>query len=82
MEISTRTYYSTATVNIETTNVTISEDVDCNGEVPEELIEEMITAANDLSRFNKVSDVDFVEKIIGSFLNDTEVEQLIEELCS
>ena len=51
-------------------------------EIEDDLISNFITIANELSRFNHVSDVDFVKKIIESFLCDSEREELIEFLTN
>ena len=57
-------------------STTISETVSgySNGtlSVPESDIEMLITAANDLSRFNGVTDVDFLKKIYNAYLSDNE----------
>lgn len=57
-------------------STTISETVSgyYNGSisVPESDIEMLITAANDLSRFNGVTDVDFLKKIYDAYLSDNE----------
>lgn len=43
-----------------------------------DIIESLITAANDASRFNGDSDVSFVKKIFDAFLSDTEKMEFIE----
>ena len=82
MEISVRIYSSLAEVTFECDNVKVTEDVAIHHKAPEPLIEELITAARDLSMFNDVSGVEFVKKICDTFLQNTEIEQLVEELTS
>lgn len=47
--------------------------------VPNELIAQFVSLANDCSRFNGVTDVDFVMGIVES-LNESERQELIERL--
>lgn len=48
--------------------------------VPDESIENFISIANDMSRFNGTPDIEFVKTIIGAFLNDSERAELIDYL--
>lgn len=63
-----------------TISATIKEDIVTNSGVPEEEIEQLITVAFEMTRYNKESDVDAVIRIVGAFLNETEVQQLIDHL--
>lgn len=49
--------------------VDVSNYKEGKGHVPEDIIENFITIANELSRFNRTSDVDFVYKIYEAFLS-------------
>ena len=87
MEIKVRTYESLCEVEIESENTKIVEDVTFRNrareyEADEELIEQLITCAFDMNRFNGKSDVDLVKEIFECFLNNHEKECFIEELKS
>lgn len=83
MEIKTRTKEgSFVELQIESGNTRITEDLAIikNGKwvVPENEIEQFITIANECSRFNGTSDVNFVKKIFEAFLNDAERSEFLE----
>jgi hypothetical protein len=88
MEISVRTKPdSFVELRIDTHNVTITEDLTVTSiyenkkvVVPDATIEQFITVANDCSRFNGISDLDFVKNIYEAFLNDYEREQFLEAI--
>lgn len=86
MELNLRTYSTLAELTIKSGSVKLTEDMaifDRNvrdWRIPESDIEQFITVANDMSRFNHVSDVDFCKKICDAFLNDTEMKELVELL--
>ena len=84
MEIDLRTRTLIGELTVRSGNASITEDIVCmkNGDpyIPEDIIERFITVANEMSRFNDVSDVDFVLKIAEAFLNDSERRELIEKL--
>jgi hypothetical protein len=69
-------------LNIESSSTKITEDLSVlkNGtwSVPNQDIEQLITAANDCSRFNGIGDVQFVKTIFDSFLSDHEKSKFIE----
>lgn len=85
MNLKLRTKGTIAELIIETGNSKIVEDlVSYNKEkgwhINDETIEQFITLANDSSRFNSVSDVDFVKKIFDAFLSDGEKEEFLNRL--
>lgn len=84
MKIQLNTRYSIAELEVTSGNTTITEDVAVgySDYISSEYIENLVSVANDMSRFNKVSDVDFVKNIINAFLNDSERVELIEQLQS
>jgi len=45
--------------------------------IDEKTIRQCIALANEMSRFNSESDIDFVKNIADAFLNDSEKNQLI-----
>lgn len=65
---------------------TIKEDVvekiGSNWRVPQGIIEEFITAANEMSRYNEVNDIDFVKMIFDCFLSDYEQALFIEQITT
>ena len=86
MDFKLRTKETIAELTIETGNARFVEDLaSYNWKkkgwfVEDATIEQFITIANDLSRFNIVSDVDFVKKIFDSFLYEGEKEEFLERL--
>lgn len=50
--------------------------------IDESLRQNFITIANEMSRFNGISDVDFAKEIIENFLTDTEKQELIQHLTT
>jgi hypothetical protein len=84
MEIEFVQYSSIAEVHIKSGSATINEDVSkyIGGTwiVPSATVERFITIANEMSRFNREDDVDFVKKIYDTFLNDSERERFL-DLC-
>lgn len=77
MDISLKSRTYVMTLTIQSGNATISEDLSEGKEV-EEMIEKLITVANELSRFNDNSDVRFVKTIYDLFLTDCEQTEFIE----
>ncbi len=69
---------------VSTDGARITEDIShfdraCNGwRVDERIQQQLITAANEISRFNCISDVDFCKSICDALLSDSEIEDLIE----
>jgi hypothetical protein len=84
MEIEFIQYSSIAEVQIKSGSATINEDVSkyIGGAwiVPIATVERFITIANEMSRFNREDDVEFVKKIYDTFLNDSERERFL-DLC-
>jgi hypothetical protein len=83
MDISVRTRSeSYVELRIESSNMTFTEDLTlCTVSgwiVPDNTVENFITAARDCNLFNGKSDVDFVKRIYDAFLNDYEREQFLE----
>lgn len=72
-------------LQIESGNTKITEDLATlkSGKwvVPENEIEQFVTIANECSRFNGISDVDFVKKIFDAFLSDYEKSQFLEAVA-
>lgn len=72
-------------LQIESGNTRITEDLATlkSGKwvVPENEIEQFITIANECSRFNGTSDVDFVKKIFDAFLSDYEKSEFLEAVA-
>ena len=84
MKIEVKTYQKTlCEIKVESNNTIIEESLQYFNRytqqylADEDLPEELITAAFEISRFNKKSDVDLVREIIESFLNDSERDLLI-----
>ena len=83
MELKLRTNGTLAELTAKANNDEITSDIviynDCKKyHVDESIIENLISVANDISRFNKSSDYSFVYKIVDAFLNDSEREELFE----
>jgi hypothetical protein len=72
-------------LQIESGNTRITEDLATlkSGKwvVPENEIEQFVTIANECSRFNGTSDVDFVKKIFDAFLSDHEKSEFLESVA-
>ena len=49
--------------------------------VPDSTIESLITTANECSRFNGTSDIDFVKNIFDAFLGDSEKQSFLEMIA-
>jgi hypothetical protein len=84
MEIKLTTSQFVAEITIECGNARITEDLTIlvNGEwrVDVGFIENLITVAINLNRFNGKNDVGFVKEIFERFLNDGERKELLEIL--
>jgi len=69
-------------LQVKSGNTTLTEDLAVSKnegwKVPDMDIEQFISIANECSRFNGTSDVDFVKNIFDNFLNDSEKEIFIE----
>ena len=86
MDIKTRVKHdSFVELHIESGNTKLTEDLATlkSGKwvVPENEIEQFVTIANECSRFNGTSDVDFVKKIFDSFLSDYEKSEFLEAVA-
>lgn len=83
MEFSLRTKGILAELTVKSNNTEITESIVDYSEskmfhIDQSIEENLITIANDISRFNKQSDFSFVHKIVDAFLNDSEKEYLFE----
>lgn len=83
MEFKLRTSASFAELIINTGDTKTTSDVSIYSStrgfiIPDETIEQFITTANEMSRFNQVDDVDFVKKIYDAFLNGSEKKIFLE----
>jgi hypothetical protein len=88
MEINIRSYESLAECTVSSGGAVIVEDIAYYNatskcyKAEESFIEGLITAANDLSRFNKITDIDFVHSILEAYVSDSEKEELIQRLTT
>lgn len=83
MEIKLNTRYTLAEMVIESGNTKIREDVSEMSKgggyiIPDKNIENLITIAFEMSRFNRVSDVSFLKKLYDNFLSDSERDEFME----
>lgn len=84
MDIEIRTYSTLCEMTIESENTKIVEDLTFRNretkqyEADSNIAEQLITAAFDISRFNKKSDVDMVKEIFENFLNKHEQDEFLE----
>lgn len=77
MNINLRVSGSLADLKFETTDTIVHEYYSTIGnKPPQETIEQLITVANELYRFNGGSDLEFVNLIADSFLNVPERNEL------
>ncbi len=86
MDFKLRTKDTIAELTIETGNAKFIEDLsNYNREkgwfIDEKTIEQFITLANECSRFNKTSDVEFVKSIYDAFLSDSEKSDFLETVA-
>lgn len=86
MELSTRVKHEQfieLTISHDGTSITIdlSDFKSKKWLVPNDLIEKFVGVANDCSRFNGISDLDFVYTIFNAFLNDSEREEFIQRIA-
>ncbi len=82
MEIKSKSVHNSyLEIKLELGNGKITEDVsvfkDGKWRVPESIIEQLISTANECSRFNDVSDVNFVRSVFDAFLSDSEKEEFL-----
>ena len=87
MDIEIRTYADTlCEITVESENTKITESLTFfNGETKQSeadsnIAEQLITAAFDINRFNKKSDVDIVKEIFENFLNKHEQDEFLEDI--
>ena len=87
MDIEIRTYADTlCEITVESDNTKITESLTFfNGETKQSeadsnIAEQLITAAFDINRFNKKSDVDIVKEIFENFLNKHEQDEFLEDI--
>ena len=86
MDIEIRTYANTlCEMIVDCDNTKIREDLTFLNikadkyEVDENIVEQLITAAFDITRFNGRSDVDLVKEIFENFLNSHEQQEFLEQ---
>lgn len=87
MNIKLNTRPLVAEIVIESGNTKIVEDLATASRgssccIPDSEIENFLTIANEMSRYNNYSDVQFAKLVVDSFLNDSERKQLIELLSN
>jgi hypothetical protein len=86
MKIEIRTYSSLCEMTVESDNAKIVENLTFlnretnNYEADSNIAEELLTAAFDISRFNKKSDIEMVKEIFEAFLNTHEQQQFLEDI--
>jgi hypothetical protein len=86
MKIEIRTYSSLCEMTVESDNAKIVESLTFlnretnNYEADSNIAEELLTAAFDISRFNKKSDIEMVKEIFEAFLNTHEQQQFLEDI--
>jgi dimeric dUTPase (all-alpha-NTP-PPase superfamily) len=85
MDIEIRTYSTLCEITVESDNTKITESLTFLNretkqyEADSNIAEQLITAAFDISRFNKKSDVDMVKEIFENFLNKHEF--IVPKVC-
>lgn len=87
MDIEIRTYANTlCEIIVESENTKIAEDLTFYDrdtkkyEVNSNIIEQLITSAFDITKFNGGSDVDLVKEIFEKFLNKHEQDEFLEDI--
>ena len=86
MDIEIRTCSTLCEMTIESENTKIVENLTFLNretkqyEADSNIAEQLITAAFDISRFNKKSDVDMVKEIFENFLNKHEQDEFLEDI--
>ncbi|AKG94291.1 hypothetical protein AVT42_gp35 [Polaribacter phage P12002S] len=87
MNIEIRTYADTlCEINVESENTKITEDLTILNsktrkyEADSNIIEELITCAFDVNRFNNNNDVELVKTIFENFLNKHEQDEFLEDI--
>ena len=86
MDIEIRTYSTLCEMTVKSENTKIIENLTFLNretkqyEADSNIAEQLITAAFDISRFNKKSDVDMVKEIFENFLNKHEQDEFLEDI--
>ena len=86
MFIEIRTYSTLCEMTVESDNTKITESLTFfnretkQSEADSNIAEQLITAAFDINRFNKKSDVDIVKEIFENFLNKHEQDEFLEDI--
>ena len=86
MNIEIRTYSTLCEMTVESDNTKITESLTFfnretkQSEADSNIAEQLITAAFDINRFNKKSDVDIVKEIFENFLNKHEQDEFLEDI--
>lgn len=80
MKIALRTRTNVADLIIESENTRITEDIAFGSpsKIEESTIEDFISVAFEMSRYNQVDDVNFVKTIYDNFLSDSERNRFLE----
>lgn len=84
MELNLRTRNLSAELKISNYDNVITQDIaiikDRKGYIPDDIVENFITTALEMHRYNGKSDVDFVKMIHDNFLSIYEKEEFIERI--
>tara|TARA_R110002096_G_scaffold4182_2_gene19770 strand:- start:827 stop:1093 length:267 start_codon:yes stop_codon:yes gene_type:complete len=86
MNIEIRTNSTLCEMTVESDNTKITESLTFfnretkQSEADSNIAEQLITAAFDINRFNKKSDVDIVKEIFENFLNKHEQDEFLEDI--
>ena len=86
MDIEIKTYSTLCEITVESDNTKITESLTFLNretkqyEADSDIAEQLITAAFDISRFNKKSDIEMVKEIFENFLNTHEQQEFLENI--
>ena len=86
MDIEIKTYETLCEITVESDNTKITESLTFLNretkqyEADSNISEQLITAAFDISRFNKKSDIEMVKEIFKNFLNTHEQQEFLEDI--
>ena len=86
MDIEIKTYSTLCEITVESDNTKITESLTFLNretkqyEADSNIAEQLITAAFDISRFNKKSDIEMVKEIFENFLNTHEQQEFLENI--
>lgn len=86
MDIEIKNYDTLCEITVESDNTKITESLTFLNretkqyEADSNISEQLITAAFDISRFNKKSDIEMVKEIFENFLNTHEQQEFLEDI--